>query len=510
MKSQIHADVIGDTFSNRSQKVSWVDTLLFVKPASIIFVLAAGLYIAARLWGLTDYSLGFDEIFSLTVVRHDWSGLIDLIVYDVVHPPLFYFLLKLWVGIGGQSLLWLKLFPVSIAVAALAPFVLLCRELKLRAAEMNLALVLMAVNGYLILYAQELRMYSLLLFFTLCSLWLFVRYLNCQNVQKKLLVALFIANLLLVYTQYYGWLVIGVQFVILLVWDRRKLSPFLMMVAGLILCFSPWAYIVLQAAIRKGGLGQNLIVPRPGLHNLVYFYVNLSGAFYTKWKILLGALALVLFFSPIAWWAWHVLKGRRVDGESRAEIFWWLALFAFLPGIIAFAASQVLPHSIWANRYLIILAAPYMLLVAVSVYRLHPNWVRSVAVCLVVGWAALSGFKEVTEFTRVDNIIRVKWESLIHQMIQAEPSQANDLKVYVLDELYMKPHIIVYLKKAKETRFQVVTVDDPSAVNENHFWVACYGSQERELKKDLLDDGYHVGEGFEDGRKVFLFPVSRQ
>ncbi len=94
MKSQIHAAVIGDTFSNRSQKASWVYTLLFVKPESIFFGLAAGLYIAARLCGLTDYSLGFDEIFSLTVVRPDWSGLIGLVVHDVVHPPLSYLLLK--------------------------------------------------------------------------------------------------------------------------------------------------------------------------------------------------------------------------------------------------------------------------------------------------------------------------------------------------------------------------------------------------------------------------------
>lgn len=130
--------------------------------------------------------------------------------------------------------------------------------------------------------------------------------------------------------------------------------------------------------------------------------------------------------------------------------------------------------------------------------------------CLVVGWAAISGFKEITEFNRFDNIIRVKWEALVQQMIQAESSQANDLKVYVLDGIYMKSHMIVYLKKANESRFQVVTMDDPMAVNENHFWVACYGSQERELKKDLLDHGYHVGEGIKDGHKVFLFPVSRQ
>ncbi len=94
MNSQIHASALSDKLSVRPQKAGWVGTLIIVKPAYILFVLATGLYIAARLCGLTDYSLGFDEIFSLTVVRPDWSGLIGLVVHDVVHPPLSYLLLK--------------------------------------------------------------------------------------------------------------------------------------------------------------------------------------------------------------------------------------------------------------------------------------------------------------------------------------------------------------------------------------------------------------------------------
>jgi uncharacterized membrane protein len=84
-------------------------------------------------------------------------------------------LLKIWIAIGGESLLWLKLLPVTVAVASILPLLLLCRELNLSAIETNTALFLIAVNAYLIQNAQELRMYSLLTFFTLSSLWLFVR-----------------------------------------------------------------------------------------------------------------------------------------------------------------------------------------------------------------------------------------------------------------------------------------------------------------------------------------------
>jgi len=88
------------------------------------------LYIAARLWGLADSCLWFDEIFSVHAAEHAWNSLPWFVAQDLIHPPLFYVLLKFWIGIGGDGLLWLRLFPVLFSVIALIPFLLLGRELK--------------------------------------------------------------------------------------------------------------------------------------------------------------------------------------------------------------------------------------------------------------------------------------------------------------------------------------------------------------------------------------------
>ncbi|MCM3901341.1 MAG: glycosyltransferase family 39 protein, partial [Pyrinomonadaceae bacterium] len=136
-----------------------------------IFALIAGVFIGARLWGLTASCLWFDEVFSVHATRHEWMSLLGFVAADIVHPPLFYALLKVWISIGGESLLWLRLFPMLTSIAVIIPLFLLCRELHLGATAINLSLLLMAVNGYLIKYAQEVRMYSLLLFLTVCSLW---------------------------------------------------------------------------------------------------------------------------------------------------------------------------------------------------------------------------------------------------------------------------------------------------------------------------------------------------
>src|ERR1051325_7526101 len=144
-------------------------------PAAIFLAALVILFIAVRLWRLTSSCLWFDEIFSVHAARHNLPELFRFVAADLIHPPLFYLLLKIWIALGGESLLWLRLLPALLAMASIFPFVLLCRELNVSAMARNFALLLMAVNGYLIKYAQEVRMYSLLMLLSTCSLWLFVK-----------------------------------------------------------------------------------------------------------------------------------------------------------------------------------------------------------------------------------------------------------------------------------------------------------------------------------------------
>src|SRR5437879_6284282 len=87
-------------------------------------------FVVLRLCHLTDSCLWFDEIFSIHAAEHSWNSILSFVAQDLIHPPLFYLLLKIWITAGGESLFWLRLFPVIFSVAALIPFVLLCRELK--------------------------------------------------------------------------------------------------------------------------------------------------------------------------------------------------------------------------------------------------------------------------------------------------------------------------------------------------------------------------------------------
>ncbi len=467
-----------------------------------MFILLVGLFIAARLWHLTTYPLWLDEIFSLNLARLGWGELIGAAARDIVHPPLFYLLLKIWMGIGGTSLFWLRLFPALTSMAVIIPFCLLCRELKMRRSEINTALLLMAVNGYLIYYAQELRMYSLLFFLTLCSLWLCMRWMNAEENNRRSLLWVFVINLLLIYTQYFGWLIVGTEFICVLFWARRRLLSFFIATAALGLCFAPWVYLVARAAAERGGTSANLSwLTRPHVSELIWFYATLHGTFNLPRTTLPG---LIIFGSPVLWCAWRGLRG---DEQVSWRLLPRLALFSFLPVLLAFSASWLLPQSVWGDRYLIIVAAPYFILLAVAANRLRPSRVRMISRCLIIVWAVTAGLGAMRSEKKI------RWDVLSHTISQAEPAEPENVTIFAFDEFVAVP-LRFSLNLEGGHRFEVDSVREATAVQGAHFWVAFRDTTWRgqSLPQVLLKErGCQVGAETVAGtaeQRVIVFPVS--
>lgn len=474
------------------------------RPSLYLFCGVAVIFIAVRLWHLTSYGLFGDEVFTLWTAAQGWRSLFASVVGDVVHPPLFYVLLKLWIGIGGQSIFWLKLLSALFSIASVLPFFLLCRELKLPPPAMNLALWLMAVNGFLINHSQELRMYGLLLLLTLTSLWLFATLVNQAGDITRTQALLCVVNLCLVFTHYYGWVVVAIELFFLLIRMRERLRSFAIGTAFVAFCFSPWGWFVAKAASVNPSRVDFVWNRPPAASELVGFYGNLNGPLSYRWKVFGTALVMLVFLAPVVVWGGKILRRGR-DNRAESLAFWWLILFAFGPVVLSFVASHLLPQPVWAFRYLIIAAPAYMLLVAVSAYRLQMRRVRIGAIVLLVCWSGLSGFIETA------NRGKISWEPLVRQMIQAEPDQAP-VKIYVADA-NIGNTIQFYLDQANDNRFQAAYVGSLISQPDEHYWVALirYVSEVEPLPQTSLHErGYNIGETIEaeaGGQKALVFPV---
>ena len=486
------------------------------------------IFVALRIWHIATYSLGAGEIFSMIGAKQDWHGMFSYVIADIVHPPLFYVFLKLWILLGGESLLWLKLLPVLSGIAMVVPFILLCRELDLRLPVVNLAVLLIAVNGYLIHYAQELRMYSMFAFLALCSFWLFIRFFKSTGNDIWSLLILTIVNLLSIYTHYYGWLVVGLEFLFLLLW-RRKIIAFGLATVILLLIFSPWAYLVIQEARSIGGLARNLDwIPKPRPIDILHFYATLNGPFESRAINLFG---LLLFGLPLLPWFINVLRNWRQESTGEDIIsFSWLALLAFLPVIVIFLISQKIEQAVWIDRYFIFIAAPYLLLVAAAVYHLEPKWLRNIYIFLIVLWSVLGCINDLQTnrmaWTGAQLGSRITWESLALQMSQTESASEHPVKLYALPVSSrgvatgywtISTSLGYYLDLHNDARFEMVAARNNAAliamIEEDHFWVAYFdivGWTEPTPEVALERNGYRIGDEISYdllGNRMVLVPV---
>ena len=89
---------------------------------------AVAAFAAYRLPELTRYALWYDEIFSVTLAQSSWPDLLDAAIRDRTNPPLFYALLKVWIGVGGISVAWMRLLPCLMGIAVAFPMTALARR----------------------------------------------------------------------------------------------------------------------------------------------------------------------------------------------------------------------------------------------------------------------------------------------------------------------------------------------------------------------------------------------
>jgi len=512
--------------------------MTLAKPARYaVYAALVLIYILLRYWNLTASCLWFDEIFSIHAAEHSWDSILGFVAQDLIHPPLFYVLLKVWLLIGGDGLLWVRVFPVVFAVLALVPFFLLCRELKLRFGAIALALLIFAVNGSLIKYSQEVRMYAPLLCFSLFSIWLFVRFLS----SGKGIVLLALVNIAMVYTHYFGWLVIICELTAIALINRERFLKTGLMTAGVFAAFVPWIVLILKAAPAGEKFAQNIgWMQRPGPIMLFQFILNLfeplyykasSAEFASNYLVSLPLLVLIIFAGVY----YYKRSGPSEPGDK--QNIYLLVVFIALPVLIAFIASWILPYSAWGTRHLIVVFVPFILLIALVLDKLE---VASIKIWAAAAFAAFSIIAFGVQLTHgTQQYIWCGWEVLAKDVETAQPGTGSTgpARVYVFEDLTAY-HFWFALRK-DEGKFEVGKLQGLEKIKEDtafflprgfdgvrkvnindlegdKFRIAFRAEKWDLLGSplyDLISRGYKLGEPrvFEAGKdKAFLVAVEKE
>jgi len=128
---------------------------------------------ALRLYRLGYQSIWYDEAVSIHLATKDLRG-ITLHTAGDIHPPLYYYLLHVWVRVTGASEFSAAFFSLVFGILISAACYRLGAEVYGRQAGL-LAAFLLALSPFNLWYSQEVRMYTLGAFIGLVSLYCLMR-----------------------------------------------------------------------------------------------------------------------------------------------------------------------------------------------------------------------------------------------------------------------------------------------------------------------------------------------
>ena len=300
--------------------------LLFV----CIYVILCTINLQSSIW--------FDESYSAYLVRGDFGQIWAETAQDV-HPPLFYFLLKIWSMIFGTSDFAMRFMSVFFgAIGIILAFHLLKRWFGVKAAA--IATALLSLSPFLIRYGQEMRMYTLIFAIVVGATYALDLALETKKKRYYIIYAILLA--LGMWTHYFTALAWIAHLVYLIVAKKINIfkKPFIWTYALAVLLFLPWvpAFFTQTATVQQG------------------FWI--PGVTFSTLPDYISEVAYFKEFSTNvdAWWAlllivWVAVFGVILYRSRNQKKQLLLISLVFTPPIILFLISMPPLSSMFVSRY---------------------------------------------------------------------------------------------------------------------------------------------------------------
>lgn len=320
----------------------------------------------SRLYQSTASAIWCDEGSSL-LLSHYSPALIWYHSAHDVHPPLYFWLLHVWITAFGNGILSIRLLSVLTGIATVAVGVWLVLKVSSRRAAM-LAGILLALFPIAVRYSQEVRMYSLMGLLLLSATLALVYWVKNPERHRYLVIytALMAASF---YTHYFTGLCVLSHWLYLFTLREQKYRlitrpTWWMANAAIVLMYTPWLPNLLDLFKHldqlKAGGDIGWIAP-----------VNEYSLFSTLWQdfTLTDGLQLDRLFYFALPLTMALLAGYVCIRDTTAYKFvGLLTIYAALPLALIFIISWKTP--LLVERYLLFSALGLPLVLAIAIDRL--------------------------------------------------------------------------------------------------------------------------------------------
>ena len=320
-----------------------------------MLLLAIAIFLSLTLTRLTASSIWFDEAYSAYLTRYNLADLTHYTAIDV-HPPLYYYLLKGWTALFGDSVVIYRSLSVVLGVVALVLIYFLIKKLFSRKAA-SLTTFLVAISPMFVRYGTETRMYMLVVAIAVAATLVFYKLLHSTKKRWAIIYGLLIS--LGMWTHYFTAVIWLSHWIYRYIYLRRHDlrgrqlarayfdSNWLLAYGLAITCYLPWLPVALK---QMSGLGGGFWIPSLTVNTLSdylsQFLMYQNGGDIGGWLVVMVLGVVVL----AAWLGYHVYQ--RSSGAQRDNLLLIMTI-AFAPVALLFILSLPPLTPMFIDRYLL-------------------------------------------------------------------------------------------------------------------------------------------------------------
>lgn len=340
-----------------------------------------------RFYNNTAVALWHDEAFSALYLRYPWAEMMRRIGLDV-HPPFYYWVLRLWTYVFGQGLLSLRSLSILFGIMTIYAgylFVKLAFENERLAI---LAAFFLAINPFQIQYSLEARMYTLGTFLILLSSYFLIKALRTnKNFHWIIYGVLTAANFYTHYFLFFSVVAQGLYF-FYYIWKEKNLmiKGWFAYILSVIL-FLPWIPTLL---IQIKRVEKQYWIPAPDRWSI-------PG---TIWKMAFGGQGndhITLIITTIIALVLLIYFFR----ETKPPVKWFIVLGVMVPFIASLLLS--FKQAIYLDRYFVFASLHFTILIAATLFLIPKYTNKRTLTILFAAFSIFIFFKNWHDLGSIKN-----------------------------------------------------------------------------------------------------------
>jgi len=432
-------------------------------------------------------SIWLDEAITVQVAQGSIRDIISNRASTGIHPPLYFSLMHFWMKIFGSSEIAVRSFSAIFGILCVYMIYKLASKCFDKGTGL-IASLLFGLSPFYIYYAQEARMYPLVTFLMLLSLY----YLSSDIKDNKNLIKLSIVNILALYTHVYtAFLILAENIFVLLtnLRNRKVLKKWIIFQFIILIAFSPWIYVIVKNRTPEVYQGAQRLTLKVLANSFLEVNLGAARSIFLRYNLLyyIGAFLIILFIIGL------LPPYENKKGISLILIYLFVPIFT----IIIFSLGK----SFFSSRYISPFVPGYLMIVArgIKKFKFYPITVILLILLLIMNSFALGFYyKNVSSLNR-------PWREAVAYLHQ---NVSDEEKVLILAPYMWRPFEYYNQGKLKTEFVYIFKLDKllNDLKKEKKFWLIL-------ANDDIEDPEGKVIEFFDknfkkvDGKKFYRLKI---